>query len=51
MLLETLMSSDLINLEALTTVCKESLVGVYHSEQGPAQSKARKVIIHTMKMV
>ena len=43
MLLEALMSSDLINLEALTSVCRENLVKIYHSEQGPAQSKARKV--------
>ena len=37
------MSSDLVNLEALTSVCRENLVAVYHSQQDPAQSKARKV--------
>ena len=46
MLLEALMSSDLVNLEVVTSVCRDNLVNVYHSEQGPAQSKARKVLAH-----
>ena len=46
MLLEALMSSDLVNLEVVTSVCRDNLVNVYHSEQGPAQSKARKVLAY-----
>lgn len=44
LLLETLISSDLVNLEALTSVCRENLVKVYYSQQSPAQSKARKLV-------
>ena len=40
------MSSDLVNLEVVTSVCRDNLVNVYHSEQSPAQSKARKVLAY-----
>lgn len=44
MLIETLMNSDLVNLDRLTSVCKDKLVTVVTDRTGQLKSKSKKLI-------
>ena len=45
MLIETLMNSDLVNLDRLCVVCKDSLVAVVTNRNGQLKSKSKKVFL------
>ncbi|XP_045212227.2 AP-4 complex accessory subunit tepsin-like isoform X2 [Mercenaria mercenaria] len=44
MLIETLLNSDLVNLDRLTSVCKDGLVAVVTGRNGQIKSKSKKLI-------
>ncbi|KAL5018753.1 hypothetical protein ScPMuIL_004475 [Solemya velum] len=44
LIIEGLLSSDLVNLDFLVRVCKDSLLNLFHSREGPVKSKSRKII-------
>lgn len=45
MLIEALMNSDLVNLDRLTTICKDGLVTVVTGRSGQLKSKSKKVYV------